>query len=556
MKSRNLDPVGPLAQADENSQLFQILTRANQIADETELSELLDEMLNLIIQISGASTGMLYLLDENNRDNLVFKAAAGDEDFRPVLGGCKDSQLRIAQDVVQKREPEIIENLESDSRWCSPAESKETALKKVISFPLLLRGKPTGVVQVFNYTHSPLVLMQFLGNRMASEIEKSFLLNTSQHRGERFEAMVDIIGEFISTLDPHQVLNRIVEHAKMLLNAEAVSIFLVDEQSGEAVLHLATNVSQDQSIRVPPGEGLIGHVIQSGETVVISNTDLDKRHYKGVDLDLGHTTNSLIAAPLHASEIVLGSERGVAHAKIIGGIEAINKADGMFNDGDAEILGILANQAATILHIAQIYTNADELFLSTIRALVAAIDLKDPYTEGHSQRVSEFSAAMAEELGLSLEEIRHIRIGALLHDIGKIGIPDHILGKPGSLTDEEFNEIKKHPALGAKIISEVKSLRSELAALAEHHERLDGQGYPNGLKGDQISLIGRVVAVADVFDALTSDRPYRKAMDIDNALETLQNETDHHLDSQIIESMLRAYKRGKIRPQNSETTSS
>jgi len=555
MTFRNLDPIGPLEQAEENSQLYQILTRTNQIANQTELNELLDEMLNLIIQISGASAGTLYLLDEDTRDGLIFKTAAGDQDTRTALGGSVDNQMRIARAVIQKKVPEIVEQLDTDSRWRLPAKKKEPALKNIISFPLLLRGEPTGVVQVFNYTHSPLTLMQFLGNQMASEIEKSILLQTSQHRGERFEAMVDIIGEFISTLDPDQVLNRIVEHARKLLNAEAVSIFLVDQESGEAVLHLATNISHEKSIRVPAGEGLIGHVIESGETVVISNTDQDHRHYKGVDYDLGTTTSSLIAAPLHASEIILGSERGVAKAKIIGGIEAINKTDGMFNDGDAELLGILANQAATILHIAQIYTNADELFLNTIQALVAAIDLKDPYTEGHSQRVSEFSVAMAEELSLSDEEIRHIRVGALLHDIGKIGIPDRILGKSGPLTDEEFDEIKKHPSFGAKIISEVKSLRAELSALAQHHERLDGQGYPEGLEGDQISLIARVVAVADVFDAITSDRPYRKAMDIDTALNTLRHETDNHLDPIVIESMLRAYSQGKIHPQNNSTIS-
>jgi len=552
----NLDPIGPSEQAEDNSQLLRVLTRANQIANETELSKLLYEMLNLIIQISGASAGTLYLLDLHTGDDLIFKAAVGDEHTRTTLEQCVDNQMRIADAVVQKQVPEIVEQLHTDSRWHLHTDNKEVQkLRNIISIPLLLRGEPTGIVQVFNYTHSPLALMQCLGNRMASEIEKSILLQTRQDRSERFEAMVDIIGEFISTLDPDQVLNRIVEHARNLLNAEAVSIFLVDQESGEAVLHLATNISHEKRIRVPAGEGLIGHVIESGETVVISHVGQDNRHYKDVGFDLGITTSSLIATPLRSSEIILGSERGVAKAQIIGGIEAINKIDGKFNDDDAELLGILANQAATILHIAQIYTNADELFLNTIQALVAAIDLKDPYTEGHSQRVSEFSVAMAEDLGLSAEEIRHIRIGALLHDIGKIGTPDHILGKPGVLTDEEFDEIKKHPSLGAKIISEVKSLRTELSALAQHHERLDGQGYPEGLAGDEISLIARVVAVADVFDALTSDRPYRKAMDISTALNTLHHETSNHLDPLIIESFLRTYNQGKIRPQNGRTDS-
>jgi len=551
----NLDPISPIQQADENSPFFQVLTRANKIANQTELSELLDEMLNLIIQISGASAGTLYLLNKHPGGELILKSAVGDEQIRSVLELCVDSQLLVAHDVMQQREAINVRNLKSDSRWRMPNGFEKNELRNTISLPLILRGESTGVVQVFNYSHSPLPLMQFLGNRMASEIENSNLLNASRHRGERFEALVDIISEFTSTLDSDQMLNRIVQHACRLLSAEGVSIFLLDQESGDAILHLASNIDQNKDIRVPAGKGIIGHVIESGETVILSDINQDSRHYKGVDLEVGTTTRSLIAVPLRSSEIILGEERGVAKAKIIGGIEAINKIGGVFNDSDAELLGILANQAATVLHIAQLYTNADELFLETIQALVAAIDLKDPYTEWHSQRVSEFSVAMAEEMGLSSEEIRHVRVGALLHDIGKIGVPDHILGKPDTLTDHEFSEIKKHPGVGAGIISKVNSLRSEVPALAQHHERLDGRGYPAGLAGDEIEFIARIVAVADVFDALTSDRPYRQAMDIENALNTLRHESGDHLDPQIVESMLRVFEQGKIHPQNRKTAS-
>ncbi len=551
----NLDPVDPLLQADETSPFFQVLARANQITNQTDLNELLDEMLNLILQISGASAGTLYLVDRHIGDGLIFKSAVGDEQMRTILEQCVVSQLRIADTAMQEREPETIRNLSSDPRWQIPTGLMKNDDWNMICLPILLRGDSIGVVQVFNFSHSPLPMMQFLGNHMASEIEKSSLINASTHRSERFEALVDIIGEFTSTLDPDQVLNRIVQHACKLLGAESASIFLLDKESGDAILHLASNIDQDENIRVPAGKGIIGHVIESGETVVISDITQDRRHYKGVDIDVGITTRSLIAVPFFSSEIILGGERGVAKEKIIGGIEAINKIEGVFNDSDAELLGILANQAATVLHIAQLYTNSDELFLDTIQALVAAIDLKDPYTEWHSHRVSEFSVAIAEDLGLSSEEIRHIRIGALLHDIGKIGVPDHILGKPDTLTNKEFAEIKKHPSLGAKIILNVNSLRSEVPALAQHHERLDGMGYPAGLAGDEIELIARIVAVADVFDALTSDRPYRRAMDIDIAFKTLRYEAGDHLDSIVVESLIRAFNQGKIHYQKRKSTS-
>jgi putative nucleotidyltransferase with HDIG domain len=287
-------------------------------------------------------------------------------------------------------------------------------------------------------------------------------------------------------------------------------------------------------------------VIKSGQPQVVPDTSQDPRHYKGIDRLLGKETRTLVAVPLRTNEIVLGDERGTTKKRIIGGIEAINKESGFFTPGDAELLSTLAKQAATTLQIAQLYTNADELFLDTIKVLVAAIDAKDPYTEGHSQRVSDISVAIAEELNLSAEERHHIRIGSLLHDIGKIGIPDNILAKPDRLTPSEFDEIKKHPTIGANIIAKIHLLKNELPALSQHHERIDGSGYPKGLKGDEISLIARIVAVADVFDALTSDRPYRPALDIETSLDILRAEAGDHLDAHFVEGFIKAYTRDKI----------
>ena len=260
-------------------------------------------------------------------------------------------------------------------------------------------------------------------------------------------------------------------------------------------------------------------------------------------------TRSVLAVPLRAPTVVLGQERGTTEERIIGGLETINKREGTFNENDVQLLRTLADQAATVLHIANLYADANELFWDTSKALVAAIDAKDPYTEGHSQRVSDFSVAIARELDLSTEMIHHIRIGSLLHDVGKIGVPDAILMKPGRLTSEEFNTIKKHPSIGANIMGNVRMLHTELHALAEHHERLDGAGYPNTLSGNEISLIGRIVAVADAFDAMTSDRPYRQALDVKNVLDKLYAETGSHYDERCVNALVQAYRKGRIRTQ-------
>ncbi len=546
----NIDGVtGPLRAADETSQLYRILARANRIASNTELDELLREMLDLIILVCGASTGTLYLLDEEN-DELVFQLICGNETSPELIGKRIGATQGIVGASVQQAGAIVVDDLASDSRWYGPIGEGENKLNNTISFPLLLRGKPIGAVQVFNFTQQPLQLIQLLGNRMASEYEKAMLLRNSQQHSQRLQGLIDLIAKISTTLDRDQILNLIIDQARDLLHAEASSMFLVDQDTNDLVLHLTKDVHMTSlpPLRIPPDTGIIGHVVNTGEAVCIKDAEGDPRHYKGIDQISGVRTKSLLAVPLRVPNVVLGRERGVTEACIIGGVEAINKIEGVFNDTDIQLLSTLAEQAATVLHIASLYANADELFLNTIKALVAAIDAKDPYTEGHSQRVSDYSVAIANELGLSAEMRHSIRIGALLHDIGKIGVPDTILTKPGRLTPEEFSEIKKHPAIGANIIQQVRLLENELPALAQHHERLDGRGYPKGLKGDQISPIARIVAVADVFDALTSDRPYRPAMDVETAIEILKREAGPHLDPRYVDALISAYLKSTFPP--------
>src|ERR671933_1384478 len=153
-----------------------------------------------------------------------------------------------------------------------------------------------------------------------------------------------------------------------------------------------------------------------------------------------------------------------------------------------------------------------ELFIGTVKGLAAAIDGKDPYTRGHSERVSRFSVAIAQGLDMPDDEIEKIRISALLHDVGKIGIDDNILKKPAALTDEEFEIMKQHPQKGYKIMSQIPAMREFLPGMYMHHEMMDGRGYPQGLKGDAIPMQARIVSVADTFDAMTTDRPYQKAL--------------------------------------------
>jgi HD-GYP domain-containing protein (c-di-GMP phosphodiesterase class II) len=189
-----------------------------------------------------------------------------------------------------------------------------------------------------------------------------------------------------------------------------------------------------------------------------------------------------------------------------------------------------------------------ELFMNSIQMLAGAVDEKDPYTRGHSDRVTKYSVLIAKEIGMPEEFLEIVRVSAQLHDVGKIGIEDRILKKPGALTAEEFEIMKTHTTKGANILSPVSQLKEMIPGIELHHESLDGRGYPRGLKGDEIPLLPRIIAVADTFDALTTNRPYQQAHDCDEALRIIHSISGKRLDATAVAALDAIYQRGEIRP--------
>jgi HD-GYP domain-containing protein (c-di-GMP phosphodiesterase class II) len=189
------------------------------------------------------------------------------------------------------------------------------------------------------------------------------------------------------------------------------------------------------------------------------------------------------------------------------------------------------------------------LFMGSIQMLAGAVDEKDPYTRGHSDRVTRYSLMIAKEMNLPATFMETLQVSAQLHDVGKIGIEDHILKKPGALTEEEFEVMKTHTTKGANILRPVTQLAEMLPGIELHHEALDGRGYPYGLKGDQIPLLARVIAVADTFDALTTNRPYQQAHTPDQALQIIKNLAGKRLDPAAVAALLSVYERGDIKIQ-------
>jgi len=189
----------------------------------------------------------------------------------------------------------------------------------------------------------------------------------------------------------------------------------------------------------------------------------------------------------------------------------------------------------------------NDLFMGTIRALAEAIDEKDPYTRGHSERVNQYAVILAKQLGLGRKEMREVHISSLFHDIGKIGIEDKILRKPAMLTDQEYTVMKQHPEKGAQMLSKIAAMRDIIPGIRFHHERWDGTGYPKQLKGEQIPIAARIVAVADAFDAMTTNRPYQKAMSFDTAIQRLTELSDRVYDRKVVVAFAEAYRGGAFR---------
>lgn len=209
-------------------------------------------------------------------------------------------------------------------------------------------------------------------------------------------------------------------------------------------------------------------------------------------------------------------------------------------------MSALAFQAAADIENARLYDSLKETFLTTVHILAETIEKRDPYTGGHIKRVMNYSMAVGKELGLPELEMEHLELAAVLHDIGKIGIKDCVLLKKRRLTADEFEDIKMHPIYAEEILDHIKHLRGVIPGVKHHHERYDGSGYPEQLKGDSIDIIARIISVVDAFDAMTTDRPHRKKMDLASAFGELRENSGTQFDPRVVEAFFKAYSNGQI----------
>lgn len=341
-----------------------------------------------------------------------------------------------------------------------------------------------------------------------------------------------------SSLDLDEVLSSIFKSAIQTLKAEDGSLMLFDPEEEVLTVKKAHGLDEDviRKTRIEMGVGIAGMVAQSGEPMVIcgkadSPQVKGRKKYEGV--------NS-ICAPLK-------TKKGT-----IGVINLNRRRDSEpFTEDDLRLLSTMAYEAASAIENASLYQDLHESYLSTIRgtiwALTFALGIKDPYTKGHSDAVAKYAVAIARRRGLSPREIEGIEVAAILHDIGKIGICEVILNKPGKLDDEEWREVKKHPESSLKLLNGINFPWDIKPIIHAHHERYDGKGYPVGLRGEEIPLGARIIAVADLYDAMTSNRPYRKGLSKEAVIEELKRVAGTQLDPEIVRVFIEMLLSGEIK---------
>lgn len=313
-----------------------------------------------------------------------------------------------------------------------------------------------------------------------------------------------------SSLEVQTVLSEVMDKFIQLTGAQRAFLMLQDDQDD-----LYTVVGRNWKLEsLKPGEyeisrTVVDRVVQEGEALLTTNAQEDPR-FDGIQSVIAYSLRSILCVPLKVKD------------ELIGVIYADNRVrEGIFTENHRFLLSAFANQAAAALENAQLFNDLSMSYEQTLEALVTALDARERETEQHTRRVVLYSMALAKKTGLSDEELIEIRRGALMHDIGKIWVPDAILQKPGPLTEEEWVVMRRHPEEGLRILQGIIFFEGAVDIVGSSHEHYDGSGYPRGLVGDQIPLGARIFAVADAFDAITSDRVYRKAQPFKAAYEEI-----------------------------------
>ena len=351
--------------------------------------------------------------------------------------------------------------------------------------------------------------------------------------------MLSSIHEFGVTatglLSKEEVSQTVVDTACSIIHSDLASLMLINSENELYIISskgLSEKIKKETKMKI--GEGIAGRVASTGKYIFVENIETDVRFLRPNDDDR-YVSKSFISVPLKVKSRVIG-------------VLNINspKNKKQFNDRDLKLITILADQAAMRLDNIELFNNLQSFYFEMVQTLARAIDAKDAYTYDHADRARKYAKAIAVKMNLPYTIVRNIEYAALMHDIGKIGIADNILLKKEKLTEKEIKMLRTHPIIGNKILAPVKFLSPVAPMVLYHQEWYDGSGYPEGLAKEEIPLGARIVAVIDAYDAMTSDRPYRKALPIKTAVKELKDGAGTQFDPKIVDIFINILKEEKL----------
>ncbi|MDD3147271.1 MAG: GAF domain-containing protein [Candidatus Riflebacteria bacterium] len=507
----------------ELSTLQQIGRSLSSILDQEMVYEtIVDNVINVL---SGVKRCSLLLVDEK-RNEFIFRVVKGlDPEVIPE-GGRMPIDTGIAAKVFHTGEAVLLNDIEDNEDTRLLEASK--VVRSSICAPILVANRVVGVLSLSNkisgvaFTETDLRLVEGVAVEASIAIKNARMWQDLKRKVLELNTLHEVGKNLSLVLDINKLLELVLDlTARVLGGVKTSSVILYDaETESLAVMLYKGNRSVGSLQPIKSGEGIAGKVFERGEPIIIND-------FSSTDQGSGVTGRSSICVPLKVKE------------KTIGVLSVSDKISGdPFDNSDLDMLVTLASQISVSLYNAQLYEDLEASYLSAVRALANSIDAKDAYTRGHSERVARYSMEIGRAMGLTTDEIKNLHIGALLYDIGKIGIAEAIINKNSKLTDEEYQEIKTHPSRGAAIIEPAKFLKEKVPLIRFHHERYDGRGYPDGLKGEEIPLMARIVCCADSFDAMTSKRAYRDTMPLEEARKELIKCSGTQFDPRVVNAFL------------------
>jgi len=409
------------------------------------------------------------------------------------------------------------------------------AMRSELCVPIL--GNNNRVLGVINaesaqldaFTDADMRLLSTIAGQLGTAIEKLRLYASERVQRDQAETLREVAAILGAATENSKVLDLILEQLKRVVPFDSASIQIV---KGSMLSIRAVAGTLDESaigFEMPIKEDKFAHPLLYEQRTVLYE-DISE-HPDWLRAPGGDGVKSWIGAPL------------IVRGECIGVLTVDGYTAKQFTPADAQLVSSFAIHAGIALENARLFEEAQDAYMQTVSALASAIDVRDSYTSGHSQRLAELAVETGKQLGCSPEQLVDIRWGALLHDIGKIGVPDSILRKPGTLEPNELEIMRQHPEIGARIVEPVRNLAGVAPIIRAHQEWYDGAGYPDGLKGEGIPKIARIISVADAYIAMTDERVYRKALSHDQAMEEIKRCSGTQFDPEAAAALLKIIER-------------